>query len=115
MIRGIKHLTIFLLFITLSLHAGFAIAQGGREGIKEEEHEPVEVTVSGEITVEGVFRSDDLTRHRGIGIPAGPAEGELWVPEDGIRLRLDLELTEKVSCHIGLRSERQGDSTEIDV
>lgn len=105
MLRWNRLLSLSLIIIALSLHARYAVAQGGRVTREEEKHEPVEVTVTGGLEAEGVFRDTDLGR---VGGAPESAEGET-------RLRLDIELTEKVSCLIGLRSVGRSDGVQIDV
>ncbi len=77
-----------------------AFAQGNERPVNTDKSETVKVNVSGEVTVEGIFRDATLMASR------GSAASSNFTMEGWLRLRFDIELTEKVSAVLSLRNQR---------
>jgi hypothetical protein len=63
--------------------------------------ETLKVTVTGQVNFDGIFRAEELVSARG-----GESGGSEWTMEGYIRLRLDVELSEKINAVISLRNQR---------
>ena len=104
----------FIFIISLIYHSGPAFAQGGHISDDDNKPDPMEITVSGTVEVVPVFRDTDL-RPVGRGDVPAPTEGASLIVEGDIQLRLDVELTEKITCHVATRTVRVVDDLEVDV
>lgn len=90
-----RHAWVFLLVPTS------AYAQ--KVDTQPERRDTLRILVTGEIDFDGVYRNDTLTAG---GAGGGGSGSPTWSAEGDVRLRLDIEMQERISAVVSLRTQR---------